>query len=900
MIKKKKSKAKKISLYRNLVNNRKSKQDKKMRQRAEYLASLPKHPVKRFFYRLHPKRVLRWLFSKQGFFFFVKAGLVTLALGIIFMAGVFLYFRQDVKNISPDEVSKKIKTTVNRYYDRHGTLLWEDMGDGDYTLTVKDGDVNDYVKFATVAIEDRDFFKHHGISLPGIMRAAINNLKGGSTQGGSTLTQQLIKQAYFSDVAHERGIKGIPRKIKEMILAIELERSYTKDQIITMYLNESPYGGRRNGIESGAQTYFGKSTKDLTLAEAALLASIPNQPGLYNPYNIAGNKALIKRQHKVLDDMVEIGKITSKQAEEAKKIAILDTIKPEVNQWKNIKAPHFVLEAKKQVEKKFGIKMVRAGGLSITTTLDLEAQNIAEQATKTAYNLGQTLRLGADNIALASIDVKTGQIIAMVGSVDFNKPGYGQRNAAISELEPGSSIKPVVDFAPLFMERPGLNYGPGSILKDEDIRKIYCVGAGPGCNVQNYTRRTYGDITIRNSLGGSLNRPAIKAMHIVGIDEAIKTVRKLGDKSYCQSANYAGLSSAIGGGCTVKLVEHANTFASLARGGGYQDLAYILNVKNSDGDSLITWQEKKPERVIDPQSAYMVTDILADPKARLVTFGGQAYSFGFTVPNVWTASKTGTTENGQGKAKDSWMMSYSPVVATGVWSGNHNGAPLARDSNDVVRRAINDYMSGVHLQVYSKNGKWKKGDKITQPTGIKKMTFMGKTDIWPSWFDTKKFKKEKLVFDKISKKKATDCTPELAKEEIEAYKYQDPYSKKDVYSLPSDYNYEEEDDVHDCDDIAPSIKSIQINKNYDNNYSIKISAEQGTHPLDKINIYVNDKKIYSDVFKEGLNIQHDFTINDTIIKVDIEDELLYNAVDTISGPSLSNTETSYNESETTN
>ena len=333
---------------------------------------------------------------------------------------------------------------------------------------------------ATVAIEDKNFYHHAGVDPTALVRATWVTLRGGAVQGGSTLTQQLIKQVYFSDEAKDRSMSGIPRKIKEMILAIEIEKMYEKEEIITMYLNESPYGGRRNGVESAAQTYFKKSAKDLDLAESALLAAIPNNPAVYNPYNIDGNEALIERQHKVLNVMVEMGEITQEEADAAKEVDILARIQPEQSQYENIRAPWAVLEAKSQLESKYGIKTLRKGGFTIKTTIDLRAQNIAEDA----------VRAG-------------GQVMAMVGSVDWNREGYGQLNAATSNLEPGSSIKPILDYTPLFMERDGVNYGPGSVLKDENIDKIYCAGTFGGCSLRNADRKFHGNITIRTALSTS-------------------------------------------------------------------------------------------------------------------------------------------------------------------------------------------------------------------------------------------------------------------------------------------------------------------------------------------------------------------------------------------------------------
>ena len=296
------------------------------------------------------------------------AGVGVLVLFLLFGA-LFAFYRRELDAIRPSELSKRVQTTVTTYYDRNGQILWEDKGDGNYKLVVNSNEISQYMKDATVAIEDKDFYRHAGFSFTGIMRAAFSNIQGsGATQGGSTLTQQLVKQVFFADEAQDRGLSGIPRKIKEVILSIEVERMYNKDQILTLYLNESPYGGRRNGVESASQTYFGKSAKDLTLAEAALLASIPQLPGLYDPYNPDGHKALVARQKTTLDYMAEQGKITKAQAAEAKKVAIMDQIKPESNQFTGIKAPHFVQMVKSQLETELGKATVGRGGLTVKTS----------------------------------------------------------------------------------------------------------------------------------------------------------------------------------------------------------------------------------------------------------------------------------------------------------------------------------------------------------------------------------------------------------------------------------------------------------------------------------------------------------------------------------------------------
>jgi penicillin-binding protein 1A len=365
---KKAPKSRKLSVYSNLAHKRKTKKDAESRKRAEYLATLPKNPVKRFFYRLHPKRVFKYWFSKRGALMALKILGVFILLMVLFVGGLFAYFRKDLDQIRPEELAKRVQTTVSKYYDRNGVLLWEDKGTGNYQLVVESKDISQYLKDATVAIEDRDFYNHHGVSVSGTLRALINNASSETVQGGSTLTQQLVKQVFFADEAGDRGLGGIPRKIKEAILAIEVERMYNKDQILTMYLNESPYGGRRNGAESAAQTYFGKSAKDLNLPEAALIAAIPQNPTVFNPYNIDGNDALIARQHIVLDDLVRDGKITQKEADDAKKVAILDTIKPLGDQYADMKAPHFVQEVRAELVKELGASTVDSPSKQPSTT----------------------------------------------------------------------------------------------------------------------------------------------------------------------------------------------------------------------------------------------------------------------------------------------------------------------------------------------------------------------------------------------------------------------------------------------------------------------------------------------------------------------------------------------------
>ncbi|MBR2709352.1 penicillin-binding protein [Candidatus Saccharibacteria bacterium] len=867
------NKNKNMNLYSSLSYKHRAKKEATARRRAEELAKLPKEPVKRFFARLHPKRVAKWWFSWRGQKAILKFLAACFLIGIIFIGGLFLYYKKDLEEIRLDEMS--ISETVNTYLDRNGELLWKDTGNEDYRLVVSGDDISDYMYKATVAIEDRNFYNHHGVDFFALIRATLSTVGGHGVQGGSTLTQQLIKQVYFSDEAASANRGGLQRKIKELILSVELEKMYSKEEILTMYLNQSPYGGRRNGVESAAQTYFGKSAKDLTLAESALLAAIPNNPAVLNPYNIYGNEMLIERQHKVLDDMVSMGYITEDEAKAAKEVAILDTIQPESNQYAGMLAPHFVLEVKKQLEDKYGISTMRAGGWTIKTTLDLRAQKIAEDAVQ--VGMGYTYKNKSDNVALVSVDVETSQVVAMVGSADFFNPTYGELNVTTDSLiEPGSSIKPILDYSPLFMQREGINYGPGSILRDENINSLYCAGYSGSCSLTNATGQFYGPVTIRFSLGHSLNIAAVKALYINGIDNSLEIAHALGDTSYCEGREGYGLSIAIGSGCGVKMVEHANAYASLARGGSYKDLAYVLEVKNSSGETIDAWTDTEATRVVDDQVAYMVSNILADPSARFGIYApGGSQSYGYVVPGVWTATKTGTTTTtNSAVTKDSLIESYSTAVSTFVWNGNHDGAGLSSNANDVARNTVGTYMERVHKEVYEPDGRWHSGDQPARPAGIQTLTVNGKTDIWPSWFNASKnsgVSKETLTFNRYNHLLAAECTPEDYKIEVEVTKVTDPMTGKDVYNVPEPYNR----DASDTCSYTPPQVSLSTSGN-----DIIASVKKGTNDIAgyTLQVTVNGNTTdYNNISVSGDGKINGYTLNGTesAIKLMVSDSAGY-------------------------
>jgi membrane peptidoglycan carboxypeptidase len=869
---KKPTKSRNMSVYSNLTHKRKTKKDTEARKKAEYLASLPKHPVKRILYRLHPKRFWGYWFSKKGAFMALKILGVGILLVVLMTGALFAYYRKDLDAIRPGELAKRVQTTVTKYLDRNGNLLWEDKGDGDYKLVVDGKDINNYMKQATVAIEDKDFYKHGGVSMTGIFRSLVNNANGGSTQGGSTLTQQLVKQVFFADEAQKRGLNGVPRKIKEMILAIEVERMYNKDQILDLYLNESPYGGRRNGVESGAQTYFGKSSKDLTLPEAALLAAIPNQPGLYNPYNIDGHDALIERQHKVLDSMVDQGYITKAQADDAKKYPIIDNLKPEAKLYENIKAPHFVQMVRSDLEAELGKATVGRGGLTITTTLDIRVQNKVEEAMNDMFASRVPTASGFTNGAATVEDNSTGQIIAMLGSRSFDYPGYGQDNAATAFIQPGSSIKPLV-YAQLFAQKPSgqPNYGSGSILSDTKT-------TFPGNYTPNNADKAFrGNINIRSALATSRNIPAIKAMAVTGVQPAWQTIRDAGDTQYCtQGADaQAGLSSAIGG-CGTRQIDHVNAFSTLARGGVYKPHTTVLDVKNSQGETLKKWKDES-KQVIDPQVAYILSDILGDANARKPLFGSITTGLSYGNTGLKTASKTGTSDIGGDKAKDLWEMTYSTAVTMGVWLGNPDTTPLKSGNSTLPGPIVDKVMRYVHQDIYGTDGRWKPNDWFTQPAGVQRIN----NELYPSWFSKDQNKANaKLTFDKVSKKKATSCTPDGAKIEVDVNKTTDPVTKSDVYIAPDGYDATKDDDVHKCDDVKPSVGSISLTSVSGNTYKINVSVVSGTHPLQQVEIRVGDTAIATLPITASGTYSTDYTFTSTsaqTITANLTDSVFYTA-----------------------
>jgi penicillin-binding protein 1A len=810
-----------------VYSNLSSRRDIKARRKAEYRAQLPKHPLQRFLYHFKPSRMYHYWFSRQGALMALKLVGVGFMILLIAVVAVFAYFRKDLDKFNPQELAARVHSSTTKYYDRTGkVLLWEDASAENRTV-IQSGDISPYMKKATVALEDKDFYKNNGFSPEGIARAGFSHLTGGGG-GGSTITQQLVKNVLLSDE------QTISRKFKEVILSIEVERYYSKDQILTMYLNEVSYGGNRNGVEAASRSYFGKAAKDLTLDEAAFLAAIPQRPTDYNPQSATlDSKGLVARQHVTLDKMAQQGMISDADDSAAKKVNTLDKVLPPTNNLQNIIAPHFVLEVQQQLEEKYGAKLVTTGGLNVTTTLDVNAQKNADQSMQ--MGIGAVDKQGGNNAAMVAIQNSTGQILAYEGSRDFNYPGYGSYNAATSLLQPGSSVK-VFDYSELFKPRSGTQYTPGSVLPDQSINIA-------GYQPHDFDNRYRGNISIRQALAESRNIPAVKAAYIAGMNNVVDLAHQMGDKSYCttDSNGYCGLAAAIGG-YGLHLDEHTNAYATLARGGVYKPLAYVLKVKGPNGDTLQEWKDTTGTQVLDPQIPYMISDMLADANARVPTFGSVRSQTGFNPAGVKAAVKTGTTDN----STNGWMMGYSTAVTLGVWAGRNDGGQMLYHGQPAVTHEQTGPMFGNFLANFHKDEGaqygWKTGDWFAQPAGIHRVTVDGHNDLAPSWYKSDQGNGTKITMDSVSKKKATSCTPARARQDITVYPSTDPITKKQTFSgVPDGFNTDADDDVHHCDDAKPTVTLTADTAGG----KITAMVTQGKNPMQSLEIQVGGKSISS-------------------------------------------------------
>ncbi|MBU0619206.1 PBP1A family penicillin-binding protein [Patescibacteria group bacterium] len=585
------------------------------------------------------KKLINWL----------KAGWPPLLIVAAMVLFLFFYVFKDLP--SPTRLSQDIYPVSTKIYDRRGELLYEIYTEKN-RAPIKLEDLPDYVKQTTIAIEDKNFYQHHGLVLSSIGRAAYRTIFKKQTQGGSTITQQLIKNAVLEDPR-----RTMQRKIKEALLTAIVELIYRKDQILEMYFNHAPYGGTAYGIEQASLTYFNKSAKDLDLAEAALLAGLPAAPTRYSPFG-AHPELAKNRQQMVLKRMIEDNYITEEEAQKATEQTL-----NYAQQKTNIQAPHFVMYVKDLLVEKYGQRLVEQGGLRVTTSLDLEIQKFA-QATVSAevQKLNQSQ---VSNGAALITKPKTGEIIAMVGSADyFNQEIDGNVNVSLRPRQPGSSIKPI-NYAVGLLN----GYHPATMFIDAP--SCFNVPGQPPYCPRNYDNSFHGPVQMRFALGNSYNIPAVKMLAANGVEAMIATASAMGITTWGDSSNY-GLSLTLGGG-EVKMTEMATAFGVFANQGLKINLNPILKVEDYKGKvwEEFDWENSLPpgERALPPEVAYLISHILLDNNARSAAFGSSSQ---LVIPQHAVSVKTGTTND----LRDNWTIGYTPQFLTAVWVGNNDNTPM--------------------------------------------------------------------------------------------------------------------------------------------------------------------------------------------------------------------------------
>jgi len=579
---------------------------------------------------------------------------MPLLVGGLVLLGFLIFLFYDLP--SPTRLSSWPYPVSTKIFDREGQLLYEIYTERNRSPVVIE-DLPEFVLEATISSEDKDFYHHHGFSWRGIARATFNTLFRRKLQGGSTITQQLVKNALLTP---ERTLR---RKIREFSLTLAVEIIYKKDQILAMYLNHAPYGGTAWGIEAAAKTYFGKRAADLSLSEAALLAGLPASPTRYSPFG-AHPELSKARQEWVLDQMVKNKYLGKEKAEEAKKEPL--TFAP---QEKGIKAPHFVMYVKEQLVERFGEKMVEQGGLRVTTTLDLGLQEFAENVIATETAKLKNYRVGNGTALVTS--PATGEILAMVGSKDyFDHEAQGNFNVTTGLRQPGSAIKP-------------LNYALGLLEKRvtlatviNDVPTCFVVTGQPLYCPTNYDYAFHGPTQVRFALGSSYNIPAVKTLSINSVQEFVPFAQKMGLETLKDPTSY-GLSLTLGGG-EVKMTDMAVAFGVFANLGVRQNLVSILKIEDYKGNVLEEKKEEEGERIIPMEVAYLISHILLDNNARAPAFGASSYLVIRGHPEV--SVKTGTTND----KRDNWTIGYTPDFLVATWVGNNDNTPMSAVASGIT------------------------------------------------------------------------------------------------------------------------------------------------------------------------------------------------------------------------
>ncbi len=646
-----------------------------------------------------------------------------LSLAALFFFFIYMYFKAPIAAT----LLKRTVPLTTVIYDRTGEhVLYEIHGEENRKI-ISHEKIPDTARVATVAAEDDSFYSHYGIDPLAVLRAIFTNLKNNAAQqGGSTITQQLARNAFLTRE------KTFRRKFLEAILAIKIERKFTKDQILDMYFNQIPYGSSAYGIEAAAETFFGKRAENLTLDEAAFLAALPKATTYYSPYG-AHRRELALRQKAILSRIVNLQLVDEETVRIAQKT---DTFAKIISAKKKIEAPHFVMYVKDELEKKYGKKTVEDGGFQVYTTLNYEAQILAEQIVQ--KDSGNNLKAyGASNTALVALNPQNGEILAMVGSLDyFDERIDGQVNVVLRPRQPGSSFKPFA-YATAFEK----GYQPETFILDEKTN-FGPDGTGHDYIPRNYDGKFHGLVSMRQALAMSLNIPAVKTLSIAGIDDTIALAHRLGITTLNDRNRY-GLSLVLGGG-EVKLLDMTAGFAVFANDGRGNSPTPFLQIIDHQG-KLLEKSQPQNSPVLDPQIARKINAILSDNASRTPIFGPNNRLF---IPGRSVAAKTGTTQ----KFRDAWTIGYTPYLAVGVWAGNNDNHPMrpGADGSYVAAPIWNKFMSQA-IQKHTDDPFLAYAKEVNRSSGA---------DIKITYYKKKSGKK-------ISEKKAKDIDPEKVEARIE-------------------------------------------------------------------------------------------------------------------------------------
>ncbi len=777
---------------------------------------------------------------------------LLIGVGVIF-GGIIIIWVSKLELPDFKLFTERKMQSSTKIYDRTGEILLYDVHDNIKRTVIPYEEMGVNIKNATVAIEDSEFYNHKGIRVKSIFRAAWSNISGGKVQGGSTITQQLIKNTLLTSE------RSLTRKIKEWILAIKLENIMSKEDILSLYLNEAPYGGNIYGIEEAAKAFFNKTPIELTLAESAYMAAIPNGPTYYSPYRKNKNK-LDERKNLVLKRMLDLKFIDEKNYNTAKSEVVV--FMPE--RPMNIAAPHFVFFIIDYLENRYGINSLDSGGLKVITTLDYNLQKKAEEIALEKSKVNEK-NWGGKNAAVVVIDPKTGQILSMVGSRNyFDKTVDGNFNVSTAARQPGSSFKPVV-YANAFEK----GYTADTVLFDTKTEfntscdpngKPLPSHKGADCySPSNYDDKFRGPLSLKEALSQSINVVAVKLLYLVGINDAIKTAHDLGITTLNDPTRY-GLSLVIGGGETT-LLDMTSVYSVFAANGIRHPYKGIMQVEDATGNILEKYEDKSYE-VLKSKTTNILSDILSDNTARTPTFGANSI---LNVTGHDTAVKTGTTNNN----KDAWTIGYTPSITVGVWVGNNDNTPMKKGGaalagpiwNAVMSEALKDTPNEKFESPEPINnslppilrGFWQGGETFKTdlasnglateytPEGTKKETSITNVHTILYWLN----KKDPL---NITPTKSTD-DPQYPNWEYGVQKW---WSKN--YMNYSIVNTENIPSIFDTVHTSSSKPQIIINGLYDvvykntENISFTINS-MGQNPIKKIDVFLNN--IYLKTYKNA-------------------------------------------------